>query len=285
MDHDSDGIEEAFEGQLRVMLTAAGQVGERISRMREEALRRAASASEQEARALHSRLVAERDAARAALATVHRPQWWDQASPDQIATAHQTARAWSREDPDAERAERRIRQEVRTRFGVDVDAAGGDPAAVRAAVERASALRAESGGERSRAGVEHVEAAQLVAEAETADRLAEESRQRAREQEQGPGDVEEARVASVDAEQHERSADDARSKAAPRYDSAERREATAAELTARGLNSETVDTRMRADVSQAKPATEAVKPGAAGRSLKARRTRGRGARAQRSLGR
>lgn len=282
MDHDSDGIEEAFEGQLRVMLTAAGQVGERIARMREEALRRAASASEQEARALHSRLVAERDAARAALAAVHRPQWWDQASPDQIATAHQTARAWSREDPDAERAEHRIRQEVRTRFGVGVDVAGGDPAAVRAAVERASALRAESGGERSRAGVEHVEAAQLVAEADTADRLAEESRQRAREQ--GPGDVDEARVASVDAEQHQRSADNARGEAASRYDSAERREATAAELAARGLDSDTIDTRMRADVSQARPAVEATNPQQGPKALKSRR---RGTQIQRttSLGR
>lgn len=284
MAEDSDGIEEAFEGQLRVMLTAAGQIGERIARMREDALRRAASASEQEARALHSRLAAERDAARAALATVHRPEWWDQASPDQIATAHQTARTWSREDPEADRAQHRIRQEVRTRFGVDVDAAGGDPAAVRAAVERTSALRAESGGERSRASSEHVQAAQLVAEAETADRLAEESRQRAREQE--PGDVDEAHLACVDAEQHERSADDARGEAAPRYDSAERRKATAAELAARGLDSDTVDTRMRADVSQARPATEAV-AGGPGRAPKARRGRGHGPQAQRtsSLGR
>lgn len=279
MAQDSDGIEEAFEGQLRVMLTAAGQIGERIARMREDALRRTASASEQEARALHSRLAAERDAARAALTTVHRPQWWDQASPDQIATAHQTARTWSREDPEADRAQHRIRQEVRTRFGVDVDAAGADPAAVRAAVERASALRAESDGERSRASAEHVEAAQLVAEAETADRLAEESRQRARRQ--GSRDVDDARLASVDAEQHERSADDARGEAAPRYDSAERREATAAQLAARGLDSDTVDARMRADVSQAKPATEAV-AGSPGRAPKARKSRGLTARTQRT---
>ncbi|WP_407318535.1 hypothetical protein UQW22_17870 [Isoptericola halotolerans] len=48
----SDGIEEAFEGQLRVLVSTAGQVGERFARAREDALRRAKAASEQEAREL-----------------------------------------------------------------------------------------------------------------------------------------------------------------------------------------------------------------------------------------
>ncbi len=39
---------------------------------------------------------------------------------------------------------------------------------------------------------------------------------------------------------------------------------------------------MRADVSQAKPATEAVKAGAAARTPKARKTRGRAAQVQRT---
>lgn len=273
MAEDSDGIEEAVEGQLRVALTAAGQIGERLARMREDAARRAASASEQEARELQSRLAAEGGAARAALAPVHRPEWWDQANLEQIATAHQTARAWSREDPEAERAQQRVRQEVRTRFGVDVDAAGGDPAAVWAAVDRASARHAQSGDERSRANTERAEAAQLMVEADTADVLAEQSRQRAREQEHDHGDVDEARTASLDAEHHERSRGESRGRSTPLYDSAERREVTAAGLSAQGLDDDAVAARMRADVSQAKPATEAIaaSPGGVPKARKGRR--------------
>ena len=63
---------------------------------------------------------------------------------------------------------------------------------------------------------------------------------------------------------------------------AERREGTARDLEAKGINREAVATRMRADVSQAKPATEAVKAGAAARTPKARKTRGRAAQVQRT---
>ena len=59
MAEESDGIAEAFEGQLRVLVTAAGQVGERIARAREDALRRAQAASEREARELRTRFEAE----------------------------------------------------------------------------------------------------------------------------------------------------------------------------------------------------------------------------------
>ena len=66
------------------------------------------------------------------------------------------------------------------------------------------------------------------------------------------------------------------------YDSSERREGTALDLESRGISEETVATRMRADVSQAKPATEAVKADR-GKSPKARKTRGsRGAQIQRT---
>jgi hypothetical protein len=66
------------------------------------------------------------------------------------------------------------------------------------------------------------------------------------------------------------------------YDSAERREGTARELEAAGLDRELVATKMRADVSQAKPATEAVTTTRTGRAAKARTTGVRTARAQRA---
>lgn len=213
MAEESDGIEEAFEGQLRVLVTAAGQVGERIARMREEAMRRAQARSEQQARELQSRFEAERRAARVELGNVYRSDWWDRASAEQVAQTYQVARAWARDDPDAARAEEHMRTEMRTRYGLDPD-------------------------ERARAAAEAV--------------------------------------------QRDALGDWAREDGRSTYDSAGRRDATASELRARGIASEVVDTRMRADVSQARPATEAVGAAAAGRSLKTRKSRGRVAHADRT---
>ena len=51
---ESDGIEEAVEGQMRLLVTAAAQAGDRLARMREDALRRAQATSEREARELQT---------------------------------------------------------------------------------------------------------------------------------------------------------------------------------------------------------------------------------------
>ncbi len=75
MVEESDGIEDALEGQLRVLITAAGQVAERVTRAREDALRRTRAGSEHQARAVQSRLAAEQAAARVELGNVHRPDW------------------------------------------------------------------------------------------------------------------------------------------------------------------------------------------------------------------
>lgn len=278
---ESDGIAEAIEGQVRVAITAAGRMGELIARAREEAARRAQAASEQDARELASRFEAEKATARADLATVYRSEWWDRATPDQIGSAYTTARAWAGEDVEAVRAEQRIRDELRARYGVDADNAGGDPVAVREAVERAERERSQSDEQRRRATAEEIEAAALLRHAEAADRDAEDRRTAA---EHTPDVDEQERLLSAAAE-HEKRADAARSEAQPRYDSAERRAATAHALEQQGIGHEAVAAKMRADVSQAKPATEAVKA-KPGRSAKARPNRTRRTQAQRTeLGR
>ena len=126
MADESDGIEEAFDGQLRIAVTAAGRIGEALARAREDAARRAQAQSEQEARELSSRFEAEKRAARVELGSVYRSDWWDRATPEQIGGALTTARAWGSEDPEAVRAEGRIRDELRTRYGVDVNNTGAD---------------------------------------------------------------------------------------------------------------------------------------------------------------
>ena len=81
MADESDGIEEAFDGQLRIAVTAAGRMGETLARAREDAARRARAQSEQEARELSSRFEAEKRAARVELGSVYRSDWWDRATP------------------------------------------------------------------------------------------------------------------------------------------------------------------------------------------------------------
>lgn len=269
---ESDGIEEAFEGQLRVALTAAGQIGERFARAREEALRRAQAQSEQEARELQARIAAERAASRVELAQVYRPEWWDKAEPQDVGRAHQLARAWADSDPEAVRGEQRIKDEVRNRYGVDVDAANGDPAQVQAAVAR------EQQEQRAHAAADAADAQSLMTDAERADQAAE----RARDAAEHEPDLSERGQAAAEAGAHEASADRLRNDAAPAYDSAERREAFASDLKGRGLAEEDVATRLRADVSYGKPATEATRSTST-KAPKARKTRGsRGAQVQRS---
>jgi len=245
MVEESDGIEDALEGQLRVLITAAGQVAERVTRAREDALRRTRAGSEHQARAVQSRLAAAQAAARVELGNVHRPDWWEQASPEQIGHTYQVARAWATDDPEAGRAEQRIRNELRTRYGIDVDHAGANPAAVRHAVEQAEHDSVQPTARNDRAA-ENAEAQLLMTHAGNQGR----------------------RAAGPDAEH-------------ARYDSDERRAATAHDLQAQGIDPHAIATRMHADTSQATPATEAVKTaGKNPASPMARQTPSRGTQVQ-----
>lgn len=276
MAEETDGIEEAFEGQVRILVTAAGQVAERLARAREQALRRAQAHSEQQAREMQSRLEAERRAARAELASVYRADWWDQATPEQIGHAYQAARAWAQDDPEAVRAEQRIRDELRTRYGIDADNAGASPTDVQVAIEHADRDRAQADVERTREQAERAEAHRLLRYADHEERRADDARAAAQHE---PNPDERLRAAA-DAEQREASANHLQADSRALYDSAARRQTTAHELKSKGIDQELVATRMRADVSQGAPATEAVR--ARSKAVKARKMRKRGPQRQRS---
>ena len=291
MSVEADGIEEALEGGLRVALTAAGRGGEHLAvRMQQLAVVRARN--EQEAKELAGRLHVERMAARAQLAPVTDSAWWDRAGAREITQAYTTAKAWSGIDPDAERAVERIRGEVRVRYGVDVDAAP-DRAALQARArarhdvdvqlsdhqvqpwerlgesERERAIEAEA--RRAAAPVasaEFLEAKMLMDMADRIDKDAGDARARvAGERDPGAGD----RDVSSAAAGHTR-ADAVREDGRDLYDTAGRRQGFARELEGKGIDGEVVATRLRADVSQARPATEATLV-ATSNSPKARRTR------------
>src|SRR3954451_25112994 len=164
-----DRIDEALTGALRVGLTVAGQVAERALRAREEAMRDPQARREQEARVLQARLDSERTAARAALAPVDRDEWWQHASVDDISRAWETAQTWRELDADARRAGERINDELQRRYGIDTGDLQADPAAVRAALERAERTRSQSEEERDAAAAERAEASALVAGADQLD--------------------------------------------------------------------------------------------------------------------
>ena len=244
-DHDPDGMEETFESTVRVALTAAGLMAERVARARQQAAHDAQAASEQEARELQTRIDAERSAARASLRPMlEQDAWWDSASAEQIGDNWQTANAWRDIDPDAQAAADRIRDELRGRYAIDVDSLDADPAAVQDALERRERALRLSVEARERAAEERATAQLLLRDADRADL----------EQDPVAGAVDRER-----ADEH--------------YDTAERREDLAASLDGLGVDEETREARLLADKNQGRPAHEAVAE-APQRPPVARRSRG-----------
>jgi len=121
MAEESDGVIEEAGGQMRIALMAATQMAEKFSRLREELTRRAEAQTEQQTRELRARFDADRNAARATVAPTARPEWWNTASVQDVAEMYQTARAWEPVDEDLASAAQHMRDEVRDRYGVDVD--------------------------------------------------------------------------------------------------------------------------------------------------------------------
>jgi colicin import membrane protein len=234
---------------LRVGLTAAGRLGEQLARAREQELRRAQAAEEQQARELQARFDAERAAARPQLAPVMDNRWWDTASGRDIERVHEAATAWKDHDPTAASAAEVMREQVQRRYGLDLDNLGADDASVAAALAKAEQEREQVEQERSAGRAETVQAMELMAEADREDR-----------DRQQDADEENQRLQAL--------ADEA----GHLYDSAERRQELADSLE--GFSDrEAVQARLSADQDQATAPTAAVAK-APGRTPKARKTRG-----------
>ncbi|MFD1716059.1 hypothetical protein ACFSBZ_16410 [Amnibacterium flavum] len=152
MADETDGVNEAFDDSLRVALTVAAQLGERVARLREELARQREATAIQEGRELQARFDAERAAARAQLTVVNQPAWWDNARVEDIAAVHETATSWSDHDAAAEEARATIRREIQHRYGVDATQPGANPDLLAEALHRAETDHAGAGGEREPAG-------------------------------------------------------------------------------------------------------------------------------------
>jgi hypothetical protein len=270
MAEESDGIEEAFEGQMRMVAMTAARAGEMFARARQDAQRRAQQSSEREARELQSRLTAERDLARAQYADVQRPEWWDRATPDEVGQRFQTARAWQNEDPQAARAEEIMRGEIKARYGIEVPTDGRTVTGAQVGTAVQGSLDQEqAAAERTRAERERTEAMLLDADASRDDRDADAARSAA-EFEADPNEREQA---AQEAAQRDSESVTTRDQGEVLYDSAERRDATARELEGRGIDADAIKARMHQDIGQGTPPSAAVANGGPKRAPKARAPR------------
>lgn len=230
---ETDGVDEALDQNLHVLLTAAARAGQEIARLREDQERRAAALTAGEREALAARLSAEHRLAASQFEQVHHSQWWDSAKREDVVHTWQAAHTW-REDPAAERAITRMRDEVRERYGVEVEreAAGLE---VRELLDEATRERQAADLEREKSERDQTEARQLLHAADRADEA----------QERGSVQV--------------RSSVELTDEATTAYDSAQRRMERADVLDRAGVNKETAAGIVRADISQARPAQDAVR--------------------------
>jgi hypothetical protein len=257
MAEESDGIGEAFDGQVRVALTVATQMAERFARLREELARNAQARTEQQTKELQVRFDAERNAARASLAPVWQQEWWNTAGVDDIATAYETAEAWRTVDPDIARTSDRMREDLRGRYGIDVNNLDADPTAVREALARAGQDRGTAAESRGESGKDYAEAASLLTVADQLDRKAEErDQERAENTNDEPAD-------GLSREELTGKADVTRDDAANAYDSAGRRESFAADMEKSSVDPQLQKVRLVADRENGTHPSAAVttKPG------------------------
>lgn len=304
MAEESDGIEEALEGSVRLAVMAGARLGSEIARAREDRLRAQLRIDEREAERLADRFEAERRAAVIELSRVHRPDWWDRADPARISRLYATARAWESE-PAAVAAEQRMREEIQTRYGVDVDTFLARTAAERARraaeptfsvwefrneaectrrISKAAALRmvenmpatadvtraAEGGPDLQAWKGRDVDVDEAIARrfphAMTQEEL---DRTAARRQAQEEA---EAVLLLTEADRD----------AGAVYDSTDRRSADADAMTVAGISPDIVQSRMHADTAAGTPATLATTRARSGRAPRARKATRRGVAVERA---
>jgi len=120
MADDDGGVDESINSSARIALTIAIQLGEKLARAYQEAMREAQQRDAIEARELAIRYKGERASARQAVSVVHDSHWWDQASVRDVARVAETAAAWKDADPQIASASALIASEAKERYGVDV---------------------------------------------------------------------------------------------------------------------------------------------------------------------
>lgn len=251
-DYDAaDHVEDEMVGAVKVAVASGASAGMQMAKVRQERAQRAQEESATAARLDAQRREAMWQDSRSELQPIMQDEWWDKATPEDIGRAYATAKAWEGRDEAAPYAER-MREQVRSRYGVDLDEVRPDEVTGELNLRDADRERAASDQERG-------EAERLMKEADQAEA-------------QPQGEERQHDVAQA-AEQD----------ASAMYDSAERREAMAEDLMNRGVPHDAVDSRVRADAGQGAPSHEAARPSRS--APKARKGKGAQAAQQRDRAR
>ena len=168
---ESDGIDDVLDGGMRQSLMIASRIAETIARRLQETQRQREQQISQAGYEAQARLAADRSSALAVLAPVQKDQWWDKALPQDIATAYAVAEGWKDHDPTALAAADKIREEVRSRYGIDTHDVGADAAYLESGIQAMATQKARkdaqalSDEEKRKGAVEHEKSMQLLAAA------------------------------------------------------------------------------------------------------------------------
>lgn len=259
---ESDGVEEALGGQLRVAVQAASQVAEKYARFLNQQQAERQRQAVHERRESEARYKAQLESARYAVRDVHNPEWWTSARPQDIGDVYRVAHTWKDHDGDIAKAYAHMQRQLNERYGINASAPGADPSLLGHEVARQEGL----------ASREYLEAAALNAQATRAENTAElEARDLA-----SPEASERVPASESSMEERPREAEALRNDAAHIYDSAARRNSTAEAMKAAGVSDNQVEIRMTADRSFAAPAREATRQsGKTSKASKAAKVSGR----------
>lgn len=247
-EYESDGVEETMQGSVRMAVTVAARGAAEIAMMRAQRARQAQADGEHAAREFAQQREALWQDSRAELASVLEDRWWQEATPERIGQAYTTAQAWEGR-PEVEPYLARIREQVKERYGVDIDQARDQSLEGQLGEPVGSTER-----ERAEADKDRAEAARLMEDSDRADRT-----QLADDDPSNAVEADHAQQTQADAELL--------------YDSAERRDALADGLRELGVDAPVVEARVTADTHQATPAAAAI-AARPNRAPKARRNRG-----------
>lgn len=116
---ESDGISEAIGQEVRAVVMVAAQIAEQVARQAETRARDLEHEATVAAQRLNARRAAERDTARAEIAPIRDPRWWDTATLDAAARAYATPDTWAPHDPQLAADTARIAELIERRFGAE----------------------------------------------------------------------------------------------------------------------------------------------------------------------
>jgi colicin import membrane protein len=114
-----DGIEEAFEGQIRTLIGVATMVAEKIMVAREQRLRQAAHLQETKARDTQMQVKALRDSHNVVVGQMMANEtWWDTQTPESIANTYRMTASWP--DEAMRQARQHMNVRLQEKYGIDV---------------------------------------------------------------------------------------------------------------------------------------------------------------------